>query len=312
MSVTTQHPQIVAQAASATDAAPASPSRRPARTARAARTARTARRVWGSIGWHAVLVVIAAMQLFPLFWAIVTSFKPMGEIYSPTVISAHPTLENYAYALTRFPLGPQLFNTFVMAGGIAIGQLIVSVLAAFALVYFAPRWRTLIYALFAATLAIPAQTLIIPQFLITAELGWLNSPQGLILPQIAGSALALLLLHRHISSLPPSQLDAARMDGARSWDTFIRVVLPQLRPALGAVFILGFISGWNEYLWPLLVAREPTNTVIQIGLQQFMTAEGNNFGGLLAASVLSTLPILLVYAVASRQITDAFMKANEA
>ncbi|WP_411722099.1 carbohydrate ABC transporter permease [Mycetocola sp.] len=275
-------------------------------------TPRGARRGLGTFGWHTVLIVVAAAQLFPLFWAVVTSLKPPGEIYSPTLLAENPTLENYAYALTRFPLGAQLFNTFVMAMGIAIGQLVVAVLAAYALVYFAPKWRSIVYVLFAATLAIPAQTLIIPQFLITAELEWLNTPQGLILPQIAGSALALLLLHRHIKTLPGSQLDAARLDGARSWDTFIHVVLPQLRPALGAVFILGFISGWNEYLWPLLVASDPTNTVVQIGLQQFMTAEGNNFGGLLAASALSTIPILLVYAVASRQITDAFMKANEA
>jgi multiple sugar transport system permease protein len=184
------------------------------------------------------------------------------------------------------------------------------VLAGYALVRFRIRFTGLIVAGLTGALVIPAQSLMIPHFLMIAELGWRNTFPGLIVPQLAGCALAVLLLRQHIRAIPPSLLSAAALDGATPWEGLRFVVLPLLRPALGAVAILVFIGTWNEYLWPLLAAPAAERTTIQVGLQLFQNAEGANPGPLLAAAVLSTAPIVAVYLVMSRRIVDAFLQSG--
>ncbi|QYF73166.1 carbohydrate ABC transporter permease [Cryobacterium sp. PAMC25264] len=260
--------------------------------------------------WHVVLIGVILIMTFPVLWGILTSFKPANDIHSLSPFSAHPTLDHYVHAITAWPVGLLLGNTFVMAAGVVIGQVLIAVLGAFALAYFAPRYRNLVLTLLTISLAIPPQALIIPQFLMTAKLGWLNTDVGLIVPQLGSSALAVLLLLQHVDGLPGSLLNAAKLDGARPVEVLWSIVLPALRPAIAAVSILVFITTWNEYLWPLLVAPRQIDTTVQIGLRQFETAEGTNFGGLLAAATLTSLPILIVYLVASRRITDAFLQSG--
>lgn len=270
----------------------------------------SARRASGRALWHLVLAVTAFVMSFPVLWALLTSFKPANEIYTTTPVSKHPTLDNYTQVIANWPVATLLGNTFVMAAGVAIGQLLIAILAAFALAYFAPRGRRGILVVLTVSLVIPPQALIIPQFLLTARLGWQNTELGLIVPQLGASALAVLLLLQHIDALPVSLVNAARLDGARPFEVLRHIVLPSLRPAISALAILVFITTWNEYLWPLLVASRPADTTVQIGLSQFQTAEGNDYGGLLAAATLTSLPIVVVYLIASRRITDAFLQSG--
>jgi ABC-type glycerol-3-phosphate transport system permease component len=266
--------------------------------------------VAGRILWHAILVATIVAMVFPIAWAIVTSFKPPNEIYGLGLISAHPTLENYVYTLTKFPIWSLLGNTLIMACGVTAGQIAIAVLGAYALVSLNPPRRSLWLALLTGALLIPPQALIVPQFLITARLGWLNSEAGLIVPQLGACALAVLLLRQHIERMPASLGDAARLEGARPAEVLWKIVIPTLRPALAAVAILVFISSWNEYLWPLIATPGSGTTTVQLGLSQFQTSEGTDFGGLLAAATLTSLPVLLVYLIASRRITDAFLQSG--
>ncbi len=270
----------------------------------------SARRASGRALWHLVLAVTAFVLSFPVLWALLTSFKPANEIYTTSPVSEHPTLDNYTQVIANWPVATLLGNTFVMAAGVAIGQLLIAILAAFSLAYFAPRGRRGILVVLTVSLVIPPQALIIPQFLLTARLGWQNTELGLIVPQLGASALAVLLLLQQIDALPVSLVNAARLDGARPFEVLRHIVLPSLRPAISAVTILVFITTWNEYLWPLLVASRPADTTVQIGLSQFQTAEGNDYGGLLAAATLTSLPIVVVYLIASRRITDAFLQSG--
>lgn len=263
-----------------------------------------------SLGWHALLLTAVVFLLFPLTWAILTSFKPTNEIHSIAPIAQHPTLAHYEYALTEFPLARLLKNSTIMALGVAGGQVIIAVLASFALVHVAPQRRRLMTGILVVALVVPTQTLMIPQFLLASRLGWQNTHLGLIVPQLGASALAVILLTQAVSGLPASHVNAARLDGASNWQVLRYVILPSLRPAVASVFILMFISSWNEYLWPLLIAGRMEDTTVQLGLNMFMTAEGNHYGGLLAAAVLTALPIVAVYLVASRRITQAFLMSG--
>lgn len=268
------------------------------------------RRLLGGILWHSTLALVAVAMCFPVLWALLASFKPANEIYSPALLAEHPTLDNYSHVLVDWPVGLLVGNTFIMATGVAIGQVVIAIVGAFALAFFAPRGRGVILTLLTISLAIPPQALIVPQFLLTARLGWLNSELGLIVPQLGSSALAVLLLLQHVQSLPDSLMSAARLEGARPAEVLWHVVIPNLKPAIAAVAILVFITTWNDYLWPVLVAPRAEDTTVQIGLSQFQTAEGNDYGGLLAAATITSLPIVLVYLIASRRITDAFLQSG--
>ncbi len=212
--------------------------------------------------------------------------------------------------LASWPAATLVANTFVMSAGVAIGQLVIATLAAFALVHFAPRSRTAILLAATVALVIPPQAIVIPQFLLATRIGWQNTDAGLIVPQLGASALAVLLLVQHVAAIPRPLSEAARLEGARSWETLWHVVLPSLRPAIAAVGILVFISTWNEYLWPLLIAPRAEDATVQIGLSQFQTEGGTDYGALMAAATLASLPIALVYAIASRRITDAFLQSG--
>ncbi|MBU1802793.1 MAG: carbohydrate ABC transporter permease [Actinobacteria bacterium] len=261
------------------------------------------------IAWHLVLAASALAMSFPVLWAALTSFKPANRVFSTAPI-VDPTLSNYARVLDGWPALRTVGNTFVMSAGVAIGQLVIAVLAAFALVHLAPHRRRLVLALCAVALAIPPQAIVIPQFLLTTRLGWQNTQLGLIVPQLGTSALAVLLLVQYVRTIPPSHPEAARLEGARPREVLSHVVMPALRPALLAVGILVFISTWNEYLWPLLIAPRQEDATVQIGLAQFQTEGGTDYGGLTAAATLTSLPILLVYVIASRRITDAFLRSG--
>lgn len=260
--------------------------------------------------WHLALAVCAIMLVFPVLWAVVVSLTPANEIFRRGILPSTLTLEHYARALSQWPVASLFTNTIVMAVGVTLGQTVIAVLGAFALDAVSARFRRAMLALLAIALALPAQTLVIPQFLLATKLGWLNTPWGLIIPQWGAVALAVILMLQHVRAIPPSLPRAARLEGAGASTILWRIVLPAILPACAAVGILVFISAWNEYLWPLLIAPNEAHTTVQIGLSQFRTAEGTNYGGFLAAAVITCVPVVVVYLAFSRQITDAFMKAG--
>jgi multiple sugar transport system permease protein len=194
-----------------------------------------------------------------------------------------------------------------MSAGVTIADLLVAVPAAYALARFAVRGRGLVTAVVGLALLVPPQALIIPQFLATVHLGWQNGYLGLIVPQLWTCALAVVLLRRQFAALPPTLLGAGLLDGATQWELLRYIVLPMMRPALGAVAIVLFINAWNEYLWPLLVAPGLSTGTVQPGLAQFIAPENQQYGPLLAASVCASLPVIAAYLIASRRITDAFI-----
>ncbi|MBL7500523.1 carbohydrate ABC transporter permease [Frankia sp. CNm7] len=249
-------------------------------------------------------------MVLPVLWALAVSFKTPGGVFDENPLPWPATLDNYRVATQDFPVWRLLLNTTVMAAGATLLQLLFAVPGAYALARFPPRGHRAVEALIVVTLLVPPQSLIIPLFLMVTELGWRNTYPGLILPQLVGTGLAVMLLRDHIRAVPATVLGAAVLDGARPGEALRMVVLPLLRPALGAVSILLFITSWNEYLWPSLIAPGMEDTTIQPGLAFFLTQEGSAYGPLLAGSMLATLPVVAAYLLASRRVTDAFMHSG--
>ncbi|MCD2172097.1 carbohydrate ABC transporter permease [Rhizobium sp. C4] len=279
---------------------------------------RRARRASSASGWlkgfdlaggHVVMALLSLFCLFPVYWMIVTSLRPANKVFERSLWPTAASLDNYTYALNAIPIGQMLVNTLIVAAIVTVVQLITGLLAAYA---FA-RWRfpfdKLVHVLIALTWLVPLQVVMIPNYLLIANAGLLDSLTALILPHFA-SALAVLMLLQAMRSFPNEVLEAARMDGAGSWRVLWEVVTPNLRGTIASLAILIFISTWNEYFWPLLLTRTPEHSVIQIGIQMFMTSEGTQWGPLMAASTLASLPIFILYIVLQQQVVSSFMKSG--
>jgi sn-glycerol 3-phosphate transport system permease protein len=262
-----------------------------------------------SAAGHLVLVLLSLVCLFPVYWMVVTSLRPANATFETSLWPSSISLDNYVYALNAIPIVRMLANTLLISVVVTAIQLLTGLLAAYAFARWRFRFDKLVYTAIALTWLVPFQVVMIPNYLLIAKVGLLDSITALILPHFA-SALAILLLAQTMRSFPKEVIEAARMDGARSWRILWEVMMPNLRGTIASLAILIFISTWNEYFWPLLLSRTPENSVIQIGIQMFMTAEGTQWGPLMAASTMASLPILLIYIVLQRQVVQSFMKSG--
>jgi len=261
------------------------------------------------VGGHAVMIALSLVCLLPIFWMLVTSLKPESEIFERTLLPSSISFESYRYVWQNVPVGRMLTTTFLMATLQTVGQLLISLLAAYA---FA-RWRfpgdSVLFLLIVGTWLVPLQVTMIPNYVLVAQLGWLDSLAGLVVPQLA-AAFSIVLMRQYLKAFPRDLLDASQLDGASSWRTLWGIVTPNLRAPLAALGILLFISTWNEYFWPLLVTRKIESSVIQVGLQMFMSQEGDLWGPLMAAASIASLPIFALYLVLQRQVIDAFIRSG--
>lgn len=261
------------------------------------------------IAVHGIMILLSALSIFPIYWMIVTSLRPENEIFSTLPWPSNPSLENYVFVLTRIPMLQMLVNTTIVAAATAALQVLTGLLTAYALVRWRMRLAGLVHGLIALSWLVPFQVTMIPNYVLASRLGLLDTLTGLVVPN-AVAAFAILLLYHSMRSFPTEILEAARIDGAKSWRILWQIVTPNMGAPIASLAIIAFISAWNEYFWPLLLSRKPENSVVQIGLQMFMTQEGNLWGPLMAAAALASLPILVIYLILQRHVIESFMKSG--
>ena len=178
--------------------------------------------------------------------------------------------------------------------------------AAFAFARLRFRGRDALFLLYLATLMIPFQVTMIPNYMLINQLGLLNTVWGVVVPNLC-SAFAVLMLRQHMEAFPREILEASQMDGRTSWGTLWRVVVPNLRPALAALGIMLFISAWNEYLWPLIVINDQKLFVLNLALPALRGPYGNEYGTVLAGATLATVPVVAVFVFMQRQFIEGIM-----
>lgn len=266
---------------------------------------------------HAGLVVGIAIIGFPIYLAFVASTVTQGDIIRPPmpVVPGGHFLENYRDALVsgiNAPVWRMLVNSMIMAGGIAIGKIAISILSAFAIVYFRFPLRQLFFWLIFLTLMLPVEVRIVPTYTVAANLGLLNSYPGLILPLIA-SATATFLFRQFFLTVPDELAEAARVDGARPMRFFFDIMLPMSRTNIAALFVILFIYGWNQYLWPLLITTEPEMNTIVMGIKQ-MFPSGDDFANwpvIMATAILATLPPVAVVILMQRLFIKGMIESEK-
>ncbi len=255
---------------------------------------------------HLVLVLGVAVVVFPVFVALIGSTQTAQQIASSNPLSLVPgthMLENYKLALlggkvsggsTIAPALPMLWVSLVSAVVIAVGKIIISLLSAFAIVYFRFPLRTLVFWLIFVTLMLPVEVRIGPTYEVVSDLKLLNSYAGLTVPLIA-SATATFLFRQFFVTVPDELVEAARMDGAGPMRFFRDVLLPLSRTSIAALFVIQFIYGWNQYLWPLLVTTSEDMYPIVLGIKRAIFGEVYiEWNVVMATAILAMLPPALV------------------
>jgi sn-glycerol 3-phosphate transport system permease protein len=279
------------------------------------------RRPVGTIVCHLILIAGVAIVALPLYVAFVGSTLSFDQVTSVPMQLTPGThlLENYSDVLLRggtagskAPVGRMLWNSLVMALVIAIGKIAISMLSAFAIVYFRFPFRRTCFWLIFVTLMLPVEVRILPTYKVVAELGMVDTYAGLTLPLIA-SATATFLFRQFFLTVPDELTEAARIDGAGPMRFFFGILLPLSRTSIAALFVIMFIYGWNQYLWPLLVTtREEMYTVV-IGIKR-MVAGGDTlieWQLVLATAVLALLPPALVVLVMQRWFVKGLVDAEK-
>ena len=249
---------------------------------------------------HAFMILRVLIVFSPIWLAFVASTVTQPEIVSPPMPlwpGGH-FLENYKRALfagVNVPVATMLMNSLIMALGIAIGKIVISLLSAFAIVYFKFPGRTFFFWMIFITLMLPVEVRIVPTYEVIAGFGLLNSYSGLIFPLIA-SATATFLFRQFFMTIPDELAEAARVDGARPMRFFFDIILPMSRTNIAALFVILFIYGWNQYLWPLLITTEPEMNTIVMGIKQMFPSGDDtaDWPVIMATSILAMVPPVII------------------
>ncbi|HEU5129922.1 MAG TPA: carbohydrate ABC transporter permease [Glycomyces sp.] len=264
-----------------------------------------ARRTLRSILKHATLIALSTVMVYPLIWLLVSSFKPDSEIFRDlSVFTADLTAENYASGWNdlQFPFGVFLLNSSIIALGAIVGNLVSCTLAAYAFARLRFRFRGLLFAIMLGSIMLPFQVLMVPQFLIFKELGWLNTFLPLIAPKfLATEAFFVFLMVQFIRSLPEEIFEAARIDGAGHFRSYLQITLPLVVPALATTAIFTFIWTWSDFFGPLVYLRLPETWPVSVALKGYLDAQSSSdYGSMFAMSVVSLVPMFLVFVLGQR------------
>lgn len=258
------------------------------------------RRVAMGASWT-VLVVAALATILPFFWMLGVAFRTPADLYADParLWPAQFSLAGFRAVMTQLPFARLALNTVVFAGVGTILMVFVDSLAAYALARLRFRGQQAIFLIILATLMVPFQITLIPVFLTVFELGWLNTYQGLIIPR-AVSALGIFMLRQFFISLPRELDDAARIDGANTWQIYWRIILPLSRPVLAALFVLQFMALWNDLLWPLVISSTIEMRTLPAALTLFSSQSGVDHAALMAGAAISLAPLALAFVFAQR------------
>ena len=261
----------------------------------------------GRSGAYAVLIVGLVATLLPFFYIVVSSLKTEAELRQtpPDFFPATPTLKYYEAIINddRIPLERNLMNSVVVSLSRVVITLFTSSFAGYVFAKYHFRGKNLAFGIILIQIMIPFQVVMIPNYLLTVRLGLIDSLWPLIIPFMV-DAYGIFMMKQFIEAMPSELMDAARIDGASEFGIYWRIVLPQMGPPLASLGIFTFMGTWNDYLWPLIVLTSPENRTIPLLLVWFQTQHTSNQGMILAASILTLLPIFLVYIFLQRWIVD--------
>jgi len=262
---------------------------------------------------HLFLSIAGFVMVFPFIWMMLGSFKTLKQLLvAPLSFWPHPwILSNYPDSWNALPFGRAYFNSIYICLLVVGGSLITCSMAAYGFSRFNIRGQKPLFILFLSTQMVPKQVLLIPFYFLMSKFGWVDSHLSLIIPAIMTNPFAVFLLRQFILSLPPELEEAALIDGASRWRIFRSVVLPNIRPGLGAVSIIIALDTWNSFLFPLILLNDQNKFTVPLLLATFKGQFGQeNFALVMAASAISTIPMLIAFVIGQRKIVASLASSG--
>lgn len=265
---------------------------------------------------YGFLLVFAFITLFPFFWMLITSFKLPGDVFRlppnfrPSLLWTDTPFANYVEVLFQFDFLRYAGNSLFVATTSAVGQLVTCSLAGFAFARMNFPLKRVLFGVLVFTLLIPIEVTIIPEFLLMVRLGWLDTYLPLIVPSLMVGAFGTFLLTEFFKTVPSSLEEAATIDGASAFAIYRHIFLPLAVPALASLFVIAFITNWNELLRPVLYISDRDLRTLPLGLTALQGQYESSWTLLMAGSIISILPMILVYLAAQKYIVRGFMSSG--
>ena len=270
---------------------------------------------WHAVVVHALLLACIAVVAFPLYYAFVISTQDLQQVVArpPRLLPSSHMLDNYVEAWRKANMGRMLFNSAVMAVTVAVGKIAISMLSAFAIVYFSFRGRMLCFWMIFVTLMLPVPVRLVSTYEIVGTLGWINTYQGLTIPLMA-SATATFLFRQFYLTIPNEMAEAAQLDGAGPMRFLWSFLLPLSWANIAALFVVLFIFGWNQYLWPLMITNTEAMRTVVIGLEGLIPRSGTElptWNLIMAGAMMALLPPVAIIVLMQRWFVKGLVESEK-
>ncbi|RTZ54082.1 carbohydrate ABC transporter permease [Bacillus sp. SAJ1] len=255
---------------------------------------------------YGLLIVLSLLFLAPFFWMITSSLKAPNELYQfpPKLLPSHWHFDNFIKAWNSQPFNLFLMNSIIVTVLTTIGQIFSSTLIAYGFARFKFKGRDIFFIILLATMMIPWEVTMIPLYMEFNLFGWINTLKSLIVPSWFGSAFYIFLLRQFIMSIPKELDEAARMDGANAFQIYYKIYLPLMWPVIVLIGVFNILSSWNDYLGPLIFLNDQSKYTLTLGLAQFKGVHDVDMNGIMAVTFLISLPPLILFFLAQRQIVN--------
>ncbi len=247
------------------------------------------------------LVLVSIVMIFPFLWMVMNSFNSSANVFSippkivPDLFLKPGMFSNYVSVLGEFNFGRYTLNSFIVAGGSALGQVVTCTLAGFAFAFMDFKGKNIIFATILVTIMVPVQVTIIPEFLLMMKLNWLDTYAPLIVPSVLIGSFGTFMFKEFFESIPKTMIDAGSIDGAGSFRMYFNLYLPQSHAQLATLFIIAFMNNWNDLLRPILYINTEKLQTVTMALTQFQSQYTAKWNLLLTGGVLSIIPLLIIY-----------------
>jgi len=253
---------------------------------------------------YLLLTLGGVVMMFPYLWMISTSLKPRGTWYNMSLIPEQVSLEHYEQMLSASLLPRWYLNTILISVIATLSVAFFSALTGFVFAKYRFPGRDIMFVAILSTIMIPTEMLIIPWYVGIAQLGWIDTYQGILMPGML-TAFGVFVMRQFMGNIPNELLDAGRIDGVSEFGLFWRICLPLAKPALSVVIIFTFLGNWNDFLWPLIVVNSDNMQTLQVGLSRLSSEEtGADWGGTMSGAALASIPMLIIFMFFQRQIVQ--------
>lgn len=263
------------------------------------------------VATYLVLTVTVLITLFPFYYMFISSTHTTGEILSlpPNLLPGASLFKNLKNLNEEFSMARVFFNSMLISVVYTVLTLILDSMAGYALAKYQFRGKNFLFGMILVTLMIPIQVLLVPLFSMMNKIGWANTYQAVILPSLA-NAFGIFLMRQNMISFPDSLIEAARIDGCDEFSIFFKIVLPTMKPALGALGIYMFMSQWNNFMWPLIILSSKDMYNFPVALATLNGLQRIDYGAIMTGSTIATIPVMVIFLIFQRQFISGILEGS--